>query len=83
MMTDLRQAMFGEMLDVLIMWFFGSAMQVLVEALVGLTIVRLRILQRSRTDFFLVDPHLGVFDPGLETMQALRRTVGADAGLEK
>ena len=68
MMTDLGQTMLGEMLDGTVAWFFGTAVWILIEALIGLPVIGLRIVHRPGTDLILVDPHLGVSDPGRETI---------------
>jgi hypothetical protein len=69
MMTDLGQTMLGEMLDGTVAWFFGTAVWILIEALIGLPVIGLRIVHRPGTDLILVDPHLGVSDPGRETIE--------------
>ena len=63
MMTDPGQAMLGEMLNVTGMRFLVCAMYILVQALVGIAIIRLRIIDGPGFDFIFVNPDLDILQP--------------------
>jgi len=78
--AKLAQTVLGEMLNVLIVGFFGTAVKVLVETLIRIAIIGLRILLFPGCNFLLVDPNGAVLDPGLEVVELFLRVVRADPG---
>ena len=82
MMADFFQAVFSELLNILCMRFFGAAVYVLVQALVGIPLVGLRMPRCPVANFVFVDLDLPVLDPGIELRQHFRVVVFADPGID-
>ena len=78
-MSDLFEAVGGELSDESHMGFPGEAVQILILTLVGITIVRLWILGFPLGHLVLVDPDTTVFDPSGKLVESLRRLVRADS----
>ncbi|GBE44980.1 hypothetical protein BMS3Bbin11_00059 [bacterium BMS3Bbin11] len=76
MVPHLRQAMFRQVLDVLGVRLFRSAVDILVQTLVGVSIIGLGVVHGPGLDLIFIDPYLAVLHPGIETLQPFRRIVG-------
>ncbi len=61
--TDLGQAVFSQMLYILGVWLFRPTVDILVQALVGVPIVGLRIVNCPSSDLILINPDLAVLHP--------------------
>ena len=73
--AHLGESMLRQVLDVLGVRLFRPAVDILVQALIGIPVIGLRVGTGPGPDFVLVHPDLPVLDPGIESMQPLGRVV--------
>jgi hypothetical protein len=76
MAANLAEPVVGQMLDVLIMRLFGPTVKIPIKTLIGVSIIRLGVLQFPGNYLVFIDPDDSIFNPGAEAFLPFLGIIG-------